>query len=97
MEKEALTKVSLIISGRVQGVFFRQSTRDKAIQLGLAGFVKNESDGTVYVLATGSLPKVEELIAWCHKGPPSASVKHVEVKYLPLKADEPLTRFEVLP
>ncbi|HNH76956.1 MAG TPA: acylphosphatase [Candidatus Obscuribacter sp.] len=68
----------LKIHGRVQGVFFRQSTREKARELGLSGWVKNMPDGTVEALAAGPESLVNELIAWCHKGPAYARVDKVE-------------------
>ena len=75
-----LVLAKLKIHGRVQGVFFRQSTREKARQLGLSGWVKNMPDGTVEALATGPEPVVQELIAWCEHGPPYASVEKVDVR-----------------
>jgi len=74
-------RAHLIIEGRVQGVFFRDSTRREAIELGLCGWVKNRFDGSVEVVAEGPREKVETLIAWCHHGPPIARVTRVhEIK-----------------
>jgi acylphosphatase len=74
-------RAHLIIEGRVQGVFFRDSTRREAIELGLKGWVKNRFDGSVEVVAEGPREKVETLIAWCHHGPPIARVTRVrEIK-----------------
>ncbi len=70
-------RAHLIIEGRVQGVFFRDSTRKEAIELGLCGWVKNRFDGSVEVVAEGPKEKVETLIAWCHHGPPIARVTKV--------------------
>lgn len=70
-------RAHLIIEGRVQGVFFRDSTRREAIELGLCGWVKNRFDGSVEVVAEGPKEKVETLIAWCHHGPPIARVTKV--------------------
>jgi acylphosphatase len=70
-------RAHLIIEGRVQGVFFRDSTRREAIELGLCGWVKNRFDGSVEVVAEGPKEKVETLIAWCHHGPPVARVTKV--------------------
>ncbi len=72
--------VSLAISGKVQGVFYRQSTRDKARELGITGTVRNNPDGTVTIVATGMPAQLEQLIAWSREGPPSAQVSRVEVK-----------------
>jgi acylphosphatase len=70
----------LKIHGRVQGVFFRQSTREKARELGLSGWVKNMPDGTVEALAAGPENVVNELIAWCEQGPAYARVDKVDVQ-----------------
>ncbi len=70
-------RAHLIIKGRVQGVFFRDSTRREAIELGLYGWVKNRLDGSVEVVAEGPKEKIETLIAWCHHGPPIARVTRV--------------------
>jgi acylphosphatase len=74
-------RTHLIIEGRVQGVFFRDSTRRVAIELGLKGWVKNRFDGAVEVVAEGPKENVEKLVEWCHYGPPSARVTRVhEIK-----------------
>lgn len=70
-------RVRLIIEGRVQGVWFRDSTRREAIRLGVHGWVKNRPDGRVEVLAEGPQDKVKELMVWCHHGPTAARVSHV--------------------
>ena len=70
--------LSIRVSGKVQGVFYRASTRDKARSLGLCGFVKNEADGSVYIEAEGDKEKLEQLVAWCKQGPPNAQVENVE-------------------
>ncbi|RLB13016.1 MAG: acylphosphatase [Deltaproteobacteria bacterium] len=77
MEK---VRVHLIIEGRVQGVWFRESTRKKALSLGVCGWVRNLVDGTVEVVAEVNKDKVEELVRWCHKGPPAAEVTNVKRK-----------------
>lgn len=71
-------RIRLIIEGRVQGVWFRDSTRRKARELGVRGWVKNRYDGGVELLAEGPEEDVNELIAWCHQGPPNARVDRVE-------------------
>ena len=68
------------IYGRVQGVFFRKYTKEKAIELNLNGFVKNESDGTVYFEAEGEPENIEEFKKWCSKGSPGAKVSHIETE-----------------
>lgn len=66
-----------IVIGRVQGVFFRASTRDFALQLGVTGYAKNRDDGSVEVVASGSAELLDALFAWLHHGPPAARVTHV--------------------
>ena len=67
------------ISGRVQGVFFRASTVDEAVAMGIDGWVRNSSDGRVEAVLEGERSAVEAMIAWCRKGPPAARVSSVEV------------------
>lgn len=66
------------MAGRVQGVYFRGSTRARAVQLGLSGYAVNLPDGRVEVLAAGSPSAVAALAEWLHEGPPSARVLGVE-------------------
>lgn len=68
------------VSGRVQGVFYRASTRQKAIELGVSGYAANLEDGRVEVLAVGSAAAVAALIDWLWSGPPSARVSTVDVE-----------------
>ncbi len=67
-----------IVSGRVQGVFFRDSTRSVAQSLGLTGHALNKADGTVEVLACGEADAIDQLNDWLHQGPPMAMVATVE-------------------
>ena len=69
-----------LISGRVQGVFFRASTRAQAQRLGLRDWAINLPDGRVEVLAAGSKGAVEELAEWLHDGPPAAKVLGVDTR-----------------
>lgn len=69
----------LRIHGRVQGVWYRASAQAEASRLGLAGWVRNRSDGSVEALAVGRHIQVEAFIAWAHQGPPKAQVSRVEV------------------
>lgn len=71
--------VKILVSGRVQGVFFRQSTKTKAKEYGVLGTVKNLDDGRVEIFAQAEPAALETFIAWCHKGPIAARVDHVEV------------------
>lgn len=73
--------VSIRIYGNVQGVLFRHSAKSEAERLGLVGWVKNDDDGSVEVLAQGSKNKLDEFINWCKSGPPSARVEDVEVSW----------------
>lgn len=74
-------RVHLIASGRVQGVWFRQSTVERARALGLTGWVRNLPDGRVEVVAEGDRASLEVLVAYCRQGPPLARVTSVEVAH----------------
>jgi len=74
-------RAHVFISGRVQGVFYRASTKNMAEQLGLKGWVRNTSDGLVEALFEGEETAVKDMISWCHKGPRSAEVSDVTVDY----------------
>jgi acylphosphatase len=78
-----LKTVSILIQGKVQGVWYRQSAKEKAKELGINGFVCNQTDGSVAITATGTKEQLNEFIAWCGQGPPRARVIHVDVKELP--------------
>ncbi len=69
------------ISGKVQGVWYRANTREQAEQRGLAGWVRNLSDGRVEGVFEGPEATVEEMIDWCHTGSPMARVDGVEVEW----------------
>ena len=71
----------IIVSGRVQGVFFRDNTRRKARELGLTGYAKNLPDGTVEVVAEGNEDKINELIKFIKKGPGIAMVEGIKLKH----------------
>lgn len=77
-----------LVSGRVQGVFYRASTVREARRLGLSGSAKNLADGRVEVVASGVCSKVEELAAWLASGPPMAKVTDVVAQELEC-ADQP--------
>ena len=78
-----MTQLHLIISGLVQGVFFRASARDAAQALGLTGWVKNLPDGRVETVAEGPKEKLLEYEAWCRHGPPGARVTDVDSRFEP--------------
>lgn len=69
----------VVVSGHVQGVFFRDSCRQVATRLGLRGWVRNNADGTVEAVFEGGSDGVDELVDWCREGPPRASVTNVNV------------------
>lgn len=82
----------VVVHGRVQGVFYRDSCRQEAERLGVAGWVVNEHDGTVRVHVEGDPDAVRSLVEWCRTGPTRAVVHGVEVTDTPVEA---LTSFEV--
>lgn len=70
----------MVISGKVQGVFFRASAKAKADELGIHGFVRNQPDGSVYIEAEADGEKLNAFEVWCNQGPPRAQVTHTEIK-----------------
>jgi acylphosphatase len=72
-------RVRAVVHGRVQGVFFRDTTRREAEARGVAGWVRNRPDGTVEAVFEGDPDAVEAMVAFCRHGPPSAGVKRVDV------------------
>ena len=78
MEK---VRVRVIIEGRVQGVFFRYHTQEMAYQLDLRGWVKNRRDGHVEAVFEGDQGRVDQIIQWCHQGPPEARVTKVHLNW----------------
>lgn len=81
------------VYGRVQGVFFRESMRQKALELGITGWVRNRADGHVEAMVQGAPENVERIIAWAHRGPERARVDRVEIA----AADGDFDGFERLP
>jgi acylphosphatase len=73
------SRCRLTVSGRVQGVFFRDSCRTMAVALGVTGWVRNLPDGSVQVVAEGDRAAVDRLVEWCREGPPRANVTGVVV------------------
>ena len=74
-------RVRVRIFGRVQGVYYRASMLQQAQQLGLTGWVMNRPDGSVESVAEGSKAKLDQLIAWCHKGPEGARVASIDAQW----------------
>jgi acylphosphatase len=93
MESGDRERAHVFVAGQVQGVFFRDSTRERAEQLDLAGWVKNLPDGRVEAVFEGSPERVREMIQWCEQGPPHAAVEEVDSEFEASKGD--LERFEV--
>lgn len=88
-----MQRVTIIVHGRVQGVFYRDSTMRKARELGLSGTVRNLPDGSVQIVAQGPPAALEDLIGWAREGPPAAVVEDLETVY---ETPEPgLTDFTV--
>ncbi|MEM9858002.1 MAG: acylphosphatase [Bacteroidota bacterium] len=71
---------NISVFGKVQGVFYRASTKTKAVELGIKGFVKNQSDGSVYIEAEGEMEQLQLLLDWCNQGPTNAVVDKVKVE-----------------
>ena len=86
-------RIQLIISGRVQGVFYRVNTQQKAQQLHLVGWVRNCTDGTVETEAQGTEENITEFTNWCKEGPQFAKVQSVKTQELDQLTDE--TSFEI--
>lgn len=75
------TRARVVISGYVQGVFFRANTLAKANEYGLTGWVKNRWDGKVEAVFEGEQENIKSIVSWCRKGPPGAAVANVNVKW----------------
>jgi acylphosphatase len=82
----------VVVRGRVQGVFFRGETRDRALRAGVCGWVRNCADGSVEAVFEGEAEAVASLVAFCRRGPRSAQVCDVEVLS---EAPEGLRGFEI--
>ena len=90
---EDSAQLHMNIRGRVQGVFYRVSARAEASRLGLKGWVRNCPDGSVELLAQGPRPLCEELLRYCHEGPPGARVEEIDVSWS--KASGEYSSFDV--
>ena len=87
-----MTTLRLVIHGRVQGVFFRDSMRGEAQRLGITGWVRNNSDGTVEAAVHGESAAVDAIVRWALRGPQHARVERVEIE----PDDGSYTGFEVV-
>lgn len=79
----ARSRVSIRVTGRVQGVWYRQSTKKTAEQHGVFGWVRNNPDGSVSAVFEGQQHAVQTLIDWCRQGPPAARVTELELEWQP--------------
>jgi acylphosphatase len=93
MEGGERERAHVYVSGRVQGVFFRDSVRERAEQLGLIGWVRNIPDGRVEALFEGPSESVREMVRWCEEGPSHADVENVDTEFEAPRGD--LGGFEV--
>ena len=73
--------IKIRVYGQVQGVFFRQSAQEKAEELDVVGWTRNEDDGSVYIEAEGESGALEKFLEWCWQGSPAASVSQVEHEF----------------
>ncbi|MBS1647920.1 MAG: acylphosphatase [Bacteroidetes bacterium] len=76
---------NIVVKGFVQGVSYRFATLNKALELGLSGFVKNAANGDVYIEAEGAEENINKLIEWCYVGPTQAKVTEVQAQEADLK------------
>lgn len=84
-------RARVVVRGRVQGVFFRVETRDRARSLGLSGWVRNVPDGSVEAVFEGDRERIESMLAWCRRGPSLAQVDEVEAEWEPPSGEEGFT------
>jgi len=89
-----MKKVRATVTGRVQGVWFRVHTRDKATELGVTGFVRNLPDGSVEIVAHGEDSLIDALMDWARIGPPLAEVTEVRIREM--AEDAEFDSFEVM-
>src|SRR5439155_6660025 len=89
---DEVARARVLVRGLVQGVFFRAELRDRARSLGLAGWVRNNADGTVEAVLEGPRDRVESVVSWCERGPRGAVVEGVDVSW---EAPEGLRGFDI--
>ena len=90
---EATITKRLVIHGRVQGVYFRDSMRQQARQLGITGWVRNRSDGTVEAMVSGDPGEIDNIVEWARHGPAKAKVTDVQIE----EGKGPFDNFDLLP
>ena len=76
-----MRQIRMLVSGRVQGVFFRANTQKKAASLAVKGYAKNLDDGNVEIVAEGTEDALQQLLDFCRKGPPGSEVSNVSITY----------------
>ncbi|CAN5618217.1 acylphosphatase [soil metagenome] len=84
VETKGMRQVRLVVSGKVQGVFYRKFTRQMAMSLNVSGYVQNQKDGSVFVKACGAADQIQKLIDWCSKGPAAAIISKIDIEELPV-------------
>ena len=82
-----LVRAYVLIFGRVQGVFFRSNTMEKAIELGLKGWVRNVHTGEVEAVFEGKEENIKKMLEWCQKGPPASRVDDVKTNFEDYKGE----------
>ncbi len=87
-----MKRLIIIVTGKVQGVFFRASAKEVAEQLNIKGFAQNQPDGSVRIEAEGDEENLNQFVEWCKQGPPRAEVKNVQITEEELNN---FTRFEI--
>jgi acylphosphatase len=75
-----MKRLAIVVSGKVQGVFYRASAKDQAESIGIKGFVRNEPNGDVYMEAEGDEQQLNTFLEWCRQGPPRAEVQQLSCK-----------------
>ena len=90
-----LQTIEINVSGKVQGVFYRQSAKEKALEFGINGKVMNLDNGQVQIVATGTKEQLDKLTDWCKTGPAKARVTNINVRQLSLQSftDFTIVRF----
>ena len=93
MSGDELARVRIIVSGKVQGVFFRRTAAEQARNLNITGWARNLNDGSVEIVGQGKRRNLEILLAWAHKGPPHAWVEAVQAHWEPYQGE--FAKFQV--
>jgi acylphosphatase len=89
MTGDELARICIIVSGRVQGVFFRRAAAEQARTLGIMGWARNLDNGSVELVGEAKRRDLEMLLAWAHKGPPHARVDAVRALWEPYQGELP--------